>query len=354
MKTNDNTQQPLSLASLVRPNIRNLAPYSSARNEFHGDASVFLDANENPWNAPYNRYPDPLQRSLKARLAEIKGISEDHIFVGNGSDEAIDLVIRAFAEPGLDHITTLAPTYGMYEVAADINNVVCRKVELGPDFTLDATRVLEAADAWTKVIILCSPNNPTGNTLSRGEIHRILDEFPGIVVIDEAYIDFSSEPSFLSELERYPRLIVLQTLSKAWGGAGLRLGMAFASPEIIGILNKIKYPYNVSAPVQEAALRLLSDPERMEAQKRRILSERARLKQALEGAPFFFRVYPSDANFLLVDVGRADQLYAMLVKRGVVVRNRNNITLCRGCLRITVGTEEENDRLLEALENQTA
>lgn len=350
MKTNDKIQQPPSLQSLVRPNIWRLAPYSSARSEFHGDASVFLDANENPWNEPYNRYPDPLQRSLKARLSQLKGIGEDQIFVGNGSDEAIDLVIRAFAEPGLDHITTLSPTYGMYEVAADVNNVVCRKVELGPGFTLDAARVLDVADAWTKVIILCSPNNPTGNTLDREEIYRILDAFPGIVVIDEAYIDFSAEPSFLAELGRYPRLIVLQTLSKAWGGAGLRLGMAFASPEIIGILNKIKYPYNVSAPVQEAALRLLADPGKMEAQKRRILGERARLRQALEGMPFFFRVYPSDANFLLVDVGRADQLYAMLVKRGVVVRNRNNIALCRGCLRITVGTEEENDRLLKALE----
>lgn len=352
MKTNEPIQPPVPLQSLVRPNIWNLAPYSSARSEFHGEASVFLDANENPWNQPYNRYPDPLQRAFKARLAELKGIGEDHVFVGNGSDEAIDLVIRAFAEPGLDHITTIAPSYGMYEVAADINNVVCRKVELGPGFTLDAGRVLDAADAWTKVIILCSPNNPTGNTLDRREIYRILDTFRGIVVIDEAYIDFSSEPSFIAELDRYPRLIILQTLSKAWGGAGLRLGMAFAAPEIIEVLNKIKYPYNVSAPVQETALRLLADPGRMETQKRRILAERSRLKQALEAAPFFFRVHPSDANFLLVDVGRPDQLYASLVKRGVVVRNRNNITLCRGCLRITVGTAEENDRLLNALENQ--
>lgn len=352
MKTNEPMQPPLPLKSLVRPNIWNLAPYSSARSEFHGEASVFLDANENPWNEPYNRYPDPLQRAVKARLAHLKGIGEDHIFVGNGSDEAIDLVIRAFAEPGLDHITTITPSYGMYEVAADINNVVCRKVELGPGFTLDATRVLAAADAWTKVIFLCSPNNPTGNTLDRREIYRILDAFPGIVVIDEAYIDFSAEPSFIRELDRYPRLIILQTLSKAWGGAGLRLGMAFATPEIIEVLTKIKYPYNVSAPVQETALRLLADTGEMEAQKRQILAERSRLKQTLESAPFFFRVYPSDANFLLVDVGRADQLYASLVKWGVVVRNRNNITLCRGCLRITVGTPEENDRLLNALENQ--
>lgn len=354
MNSNNKMKQPLSLQSLVRPNIWNLAPYSSARSEFHGDASVFLDANENPWNEPYNRYPDPLQRNLKARLAELKNISEDQIFIGNGSDEAIDLVIRAFAEPGIDHITTVTPTYGMYQVAADVNNVVCRQVELGRGFTLDATRVLDVADDWTKVIILCSPNNPTGNTLDRREIYRILDQFPGIVVLDEAYIDFSEEPSFVAELARYPRLIILQTLSKAWGGAGLRLGMAFAAPEIIEILNKIKYPYNVSAPVQEAALRLLADPARMETQKRCILAERSRLKQALESAPFFFRVHPSDTNFLLVDVGRADQLYASLVKRGVVVRNRNNITLCRGCLRITIGTEEENNRLLKALENQPA
>ena len=339
-----------TLQSLVRPNIWNLQPYSSARSEFQGTATVFIDANENPWNPPYNRYPDPLQRTLKARIAEVKGVPEASIFTGNGSDEAIDLLLRIFCEPGVDNIVAIDPSYGMYQVAADINNVACRKVLLRTDFSLDVDALLAAADAQTKLIFLCSPNNPTGNSLDRQEMVRLLHTFEGIVVVDEAYIDFASQPSFLPELENYPNLVVLQTLSKAWGGAALRLGMAFASPAIIGLFNKVKYPYNVNLPAQREALALLNKPEQMEAQRQKVLEERERLRRAFEAAPFQYQVYPSDANFLLVEVGRANEIYAALVEKGVIVRNRNSVSLCRGCLRITVGTVDENTLLLQALE----
>ncbi|MDY3142281.1 MAG: histidinol-phosphate transaminase [Parabacteroides sp.] len=339
-----------TLQSLVRPNIWNLQPYSSARSEFQGTATVFIDANENPWNPPYNRYPDPLQRTLKARIAEVKGVPEASIFTGNGSDEAIDLLLRIFCKPGVDNIVAIDPSYGMYQVAADINNVACRKVLLRTDFSLDVDALLAAADAQTKLIFLCSPNNPTGNSLNRQEMVRLLHTFEGIVVVDEAYIDFASQPSFLPELENYPNLVVLQTLSKAWGGAALRLGMAFASPAIIGLFNKVKYPYNVNLPAQREALALLNKPEQMEAQRQKVLEERERLRRAFEAAPFQYKVYPSDANFLLVEVGRANEIYAALVEKGVIVRNRNSVSLCRGCLRITVGTVDENTLLLQALE----
>ena len=339
-----------TLQSLVRPNIWNLQPYSSARSEFQGTATVFIDANENPWNPPYNRYPDPLQRTLKARIAEVKGVPEASIFTGNGSDEAIDLLLRIFCEPGVDNIVAIDPSYGMYQVAADINNVACRKVLLRTDFSLDVDALLAAADAQTKLIFLCSPNNPTGNSLDRQEMVRLLHTFEGIVVVDEAYIDFASQPSFLPELENYTNLVVLQTLSKAWGGAALRLGMAFASPAIIGLFNKVKYPYNVNLPAQREALALLNKPEQMEVQRQKVLEERERLRQAFEAAPFQYKVYPSDANFLLVEVGRANEIYAALVEKGVIVRNRNSVSLCRGCLRITVGTVDENTLLLQALE----
>ena len=339
-----------TLQSLVRPNIWNLQPYSSARSEFQGTATVFIDANENPWNPPYNRYPDPLQRTLKARIAEVKGVPEVSIFTGNGSDEAIDLLLRIFCEPGVDNIVAIDPSYGMYQVAADINNVACRKVLLRTDFSLDVDALLAAADAQTKLIFLCSPNNPTGNSLDRQEMVRLLHTFEGIVVVDEAYIDFASQPSFLPELENYPNLVVLQTLSKAWGGAALRLGMAFASPAIIGLFNKVKYPYNVNLPAQREALALLNKPEQMEAQRQKVWEERERLRRAFEAAPFQYKVYPSDANFLLVEVGRANEIYAALVEKGVIVRNRNSVSLCRGCLRITVGTVDENTLLLQALE----
>lgn len=338
------------LKELVRPNVWNMKPYSSARDEYHGSASVFLDANENPYNTPYNRYPDPMQWKLKERIAELKGVAVKSIFLGNGSDEPIDLVIRAFCEPGADRIVSIAPSYGMYEVAAEVNNVEFCKVELDKSFNLDADRLLQAVDERTKVIYLCSPNNPTGNSLEREKLYRILNTFQGIVVIDEAYIDFSAEPSFLSELDRFPNLIVLQTLSKAWGAAGIRMGMAFASPEIIFILNKIKYPYNVNMLTQAQALDILNQADRMKEQLDAILSERARLQSVLSGLACVKKMYPTDANFILVDVGDANGIYDLLVNKGVIVRNRTNVTLCNGCLRITVGTPEENQALLAVLE----
>lgn len=334
----------------MRPNIRAMQPYSSARDEFHGSASVFLDANENPYNAPYNRYPDPMQWRLKERISEIKGVPVESIFLGNGSDEPIDLLLRAFCEPGKEKMLTTDPTYGMYQVAAEVNNVACVKVPLREDFSLDLPALLARIDDATKLIYLCSPNNPTGNSLGHDAIREVLRRFRGIVVVDEAYIDFSAGPSFLRELGEWPNLVVLQTLSKAWGCAAIRLGMAFASPEIIGVLNKIKYPYNVNLLTQEKALELL-DEDRMRTQLSQILQERTRLRRDLSAIPLVRRIYPTDANFLLVDVGDADGVYHKLVEEGIIVRNRNRVTLCRGCLRITVGTPEEDDRLLEALKN---
>ena len=334
----------------MRPNIRAMQPYSSARDEFHGSASVFLDANENPYNAPYNRYPDPMQWRLKERISEIKGVPVESIFLGNGSDEPIDLLLRAFCEPGKEKMLTTDPTYGMYQVAAEVNNVACVKVPLREDFSLDLPALLARIDDATKLIYLCSPNNPTGNSLGHDAIREVLRRFGGIVVVDEAYIDFSAGPSFLREMGEWPNLVVLQTLSKAWGCAAIRLGMAFASPEIIGVLNKIKYPYNVNLLTQEKALELL-DEDRMHRQLAQILQERTRLCHDLSAIPLVRRIYPTDANFLLVDVGDADGVYHKLVEEGIIVRNRNRVTLCRGCLRITVGTPEEDDRLLEALKN---
>lgn len=334
----------------MRPNIRAMQPYSSARDEFHGSASVFLDANENPYNAPYNRYPDPMQWTLKARISEIKGVPVASIFLGNGSDEPIDLLLRAFCEPGKEKMLTTDPTYGMYQVAAEVNNVACVKVPLREDFSLALPALLAHIDDATKLIYLCSPNNPTGNSLGHDAIREVLRRFRGIVVVDEAYIDFSAGPSFLREMGEWPNLVVLQTLSKAWGCAAIRLGMAFASPEIIGVLNKIKYPYNVNLLTQEKALELL-DEDRMHRQLAQILQERTRLRRDLSAIPLVRRIYPTDANFLLVDVGDADGVYHKLVEEGIIVRNRNRVTLCRGCLRITVGTPEEDDRLLEALKN---
>lgn len=334
----------------MRPNIRAMQPYSSARDEFHGSASVFLDANENPYNAPYNRYPDPMQWRLKERISEIKGVPVESIFLGNGSDEPIDLLLRAFCEPGKEKMLTTDPTYGMYQVAAEVNNVACVKVPLRDDFSLDLPALLARIDDATKLIYLCSPNNPTGNSLGHDVIREVLRRFRGIVVVDEAYIDFSAGPSFLREMGEWPNLVVLQTLSKAWGCAAIRLGMAFASPEIIGVLNKIKYPYNVNLLTQEKALELL-DEDRMHRQLAQILQERTRLCRDLSAIPLVRRIYPTDANFLLVDVGDADGVYHKLVEEGIIVRNRNRVTLCRGCLRITVGTPEEDDKLLAALRN---
>jgi histidinol-phosphate aminotransferase len=338
------------LNELVRPNIWALKPYSSARSEFHGEASVFLDANENPYNAPCNRYPDPLQRKLKERISALKDLAPEYIFTGNGSDEAIDLIIRAFCEPGADNMVTITPSYGMYEVAADVNNVPCIKAPLRADgFRLDAAAVLDAAGSRTKVIYLCSPNNPTGNLLEREEIYRLLKYFPGIVVVDEAYIDFADTLSLTRNLVSFPNLIVLQTLSKAWGAAGIRLGMAFASPEIIAVLNKIKYPYNVSRLTQEYALQLLHRESEMKKQVETIIGERARLAAALSQLPFVKHVFPSDANFILVRVADANATYQYLVSQKVIVRNRHTVALCEDCLRITVGTPDENNTLINVI-----
>ena len=341
-----------SLEELVRPNVWRMQPYSSARNEFQGNASVFLDANENPWNEPINRYPDPLQRQVKARLSQLKGVEPRSIFLGNGSDEAIDLVIRAFCEPKADNIVTITPSYGMYEVAAETNDVECRKVALDEHFDLDVAALWAAVDAHTKVIYLCSPNNPSGNSLNREAIYQLLRGFEGLVVVDEAYIDFSSQPSFLAELSQYPNLIVLQTFSKAWGAAAIRLGMAFAAPAIIEVLNKIKYPYNINLLVQNKALELMENEAEMRQEVKAILAERMRMAKLLSEAPFGFEVFPSDANFLLVRVGDADRLYKALVDRGIIVRNRNRMLKCQGCLRITIGLPAENDLLLHALSEE--
>lgn len=343
------TNKTFDVNAWVRPNIRAMQPYSSARDEFHGTASVFLDANENPYNAPYNRYPDPMQWRLKEKVAEIKGVPKECILLGNGSDEPIDLILRAFCEPGKECMLTVDPTYGMYQVAAEINNVTCRKVKLTSDFQIDMPAFLSQIDDTVKAIYLCSPNNPTGNSLNRKDIYQILDTFKGIVVVDEAYIDFSSLPSYTKDLSKYPNLVVFQTLSKAWGAAGIRLGMAFASPEIISVLNKIKYPYNVNQLTQEKALEILNNQETMKSQLTLILSERTRLQQELTAIPCVRKIYPTDANFILVDVGDADAVYQKLVDQGIIVRNRNKVVLCAGCLRITVGTEEENTALLNAL-----
>ncbi len=337
------------LKELVRPNIWNLKPYSSARNEFKGEASVFLDANESPYNKPYNRYPDPLQLEVKRKISGMKGIDTEKIFLGNGSDEPIDLLIRAFCEPAADTILSIDPSYGMYQVAADINNVECRKVRLKNDFSLDADALLNAVDQNTKIIFLCSPNNPTGNILSRKEIYKVLKGFEGIVVIDEAYIDFSSSPSFLSELNDFSNLVILQTLSKAWAGAGIRFGMAFASEDIVSILNKIKYPYNINMLTQTHAIELFNRENDVKNELIILLKERTLMETDLLDLPYVKQVYPSEANFILVKVDDANATYNYLVNQGIIVRNRNTVSLCEGCLRITIGAPEQNKILMDAL-----
>lgn len=338
------------LQQLTRPNIWSLAPYSSARSEYSGHvARVFLDANESPYNAPYNRYPDPLQHDVKKRLSGIKHVPEENIFLGNGSDEAIDLVYRCFCEPGVDNVVAICPTYGMYEVCADINNVEYRTVMLDENYQFSADSLLAACDDNTKVIWICSPNNPTGNNLKREEIFKVIDQFQGIVIVDEAYIDFSKEPTISRQLYKYPNLIVLQTMSKAWGSAAIRLGMAFASKEIIDIFNKVKYPYNVNELTQQQALKRLNDVTTVEQWVRLILQERGRVMLAFSELPFCEQIYPTDANFFLVKVEDAQSTYDYLVSKGIIVRNRTRIQLCGNCLRITIGTREENNELLGAL-----
>ena len=340
-----------TIKELVRPNIWSLAPYSSARNEYSGHvAHVFLDANENPFNGPYNRYPDPLQESLKERLSEVKNVPAENIFLGNGSDEAIDLVYRCFCEPKKDNVVAICPTYGMYEVCADINDVEYRKVMLDENYQITAEKLLAACDANTKAIWICSPNNPTGNNIMGEEIEKVIENFDGIVVVDEAYIDFSNQKSFKHYVgnDNY-NVIVLQTMSKAWGSAAIRLGMAFAKKEIIGIFNKVKYPYNVNMLTQEQAMKRLKDTQPVEQWVNILLQERERTIEAFGELPICEKIYPTDANFFLAKVKDAQKAYDYLVDKGIIVRNRTRIALCNNCLRVTIGTREENNELIGAL-----
>jgi histidinol-phosphate aminotransferase len=342
-----------NLDKLLRDNIRQLVPYSSARDEFKGEASVFIDANENSLGSPltkwYNRYPDPHQWKIKEVLAAIKGVAPQHIFLGNGSDECIDLLYRAFCVPGRDNVIINPPTYGMYEVSAHINDVEVRRAVLLDDFQLDLVHLETLVDEHTKIIWICSPNNPTANSMNRRDIEVILNNFPGLVVIDEAYINFSRHRSFIQELADYPNLVVLQTLSKAWGLAGLRLGMAFASEAIVEVYNKVKPPYNISQAAQELVLKALEEVGQVNDMIRLLVELRERLSLALSALPVVLTVYPSDANFLLVKTKDARGLYGWLLEEGIVVRDRSRVELCEGCLRITVGTEEENAALLSAM-----
>lgn len=338
------------LAELVRPNIRTLAPYSTARDEYGGQRiDVWLDANESPYDNGVNRYPDPRQQRLREVLAARKGIAADRIFIGSGSDEAIDLAYRIFCRPGIDNAVSIAPTYGMYRVAAAVNDVELREVPLGDDFSLPVERLLAAADERSKLLWLCSPNNPTGNAFPAQEIESLLRRFDGIVVLDEAYIDFADGGGFLPRLGEFPNLIVLQTLSKAWGMAGLRLGLAFASEEIAALFGRVKYPYNINTLTQRAVAESLRRD--ISAQVAAIRAERSRLASALAACSCIGQVYPSEGNFLLVKTTAPDPLYRELVAAGVIVRNRSRIAGCEGCLRITVGRPEENDRMLETVKN---
>ena len=343
-----------NLTKLIRPHLLNLKPYSSARDEFKGQAEVYLDANENPLGSvgdgQFNRYPDPLQMKLKEGISEIKKCVPQQIFLGNGSDEPIDLLIRIFCNPGVDNVIQLSPTYGMYQVSADINGVQIINVPLSDEFQILKEEVIKAISTETKIIFFCSPNNPSGNILNRTDILEIAAKAPGLVVVDEAYIDFSSEPSFIRELENFPNLIVLQTFSKAWGLAGIRLGMAFASSEIIEIMNKVKFPYNINILTQQTAQRALSRTVQKDRMVSKILKEKQWLIEHLEGAKYVLKVYPSDANFVLVKTSQGKVIYDKLVEQSIIVRDRSKIQLCEGCLRITVGTEGENLALMRAWE----
>lgn len=338
------------LNELLRPNIAALKPYTSARDEYQGkDAKVFLDANENPYNQPYNRYPDPLQRDLKERVARIKGVRPGQMFFGNGSDEAIDLMLRMFCRPGQDNAVAIEPTYGMYGVCADINGVEYRRVLMDENFQPDADKLLAAIDSNTKLVFFCSPNNPSGNNLDRAVIEKVLDSFDGITIVDEAYIDFAGVPSFLEQIDARPNLVVLQTFSKAWGMAGIRLGMAFASEEIIQTMNKVKYPYNVNQLTQQKALEEVKQYDRVQAWVCTLLEERARLMKDFAALDCCTKVYPSDANFFLARVKDASATYNYLVDNGIIVRNRSRIALCGNTLRVTIGTRAEDDELIECL-----
>ena len=344
-----------SINNILRNNIKNLVPYSSARDEYQGEASVFLDANENAFGSPlphnYNRYPDPLQFQVKKRLSEIKGVPPRNIFLGNGSDEAIDILFRSFCNPGVDNVILVPPTYGMYQVSANINDVETRNVPLTEEFQLNVDEIAEAIDEQTKLIFVCSPNNPTGNSIVRADVETLLANFNGIVVVDEAYINFSRQKTFIQELTEYANLVVLQTLSKAWGLAGLRVGMAFASEEIIEVMNRVKPPYNVNEASQQLALEALSNIDQVNAWIKETLLQRDKLVLSLKDFDFVTDIYPSDANFILVKTTNAKGIYNYLVEKGIIVRDRSKVMLCEGCLRITVGTPEENKELIENLQN---
>ena len=345
----------MDINELQRENIKNLKPYSTARDEYKGQASVFLDANENSYGSPleknYNRYPDPLQLDLKDAISKIKGVPIENTFLGNGSDEAIDLLYRAFCEPGKDNVIILPPTYGMYEVSANINNVEIRKINLLPNFQLDLDGIAEAVDENTKLIFICSPNNPTGNSIVRTDIETVLANFKGLVIIDEAYINYAKQRTFIKELIEYPNLVVMQTFSKAWGLAALRLGMAFAARPIIDVLNKVKPPYNINQATQDIALEALQNIGQVNDWIKITVEEREKLSANLLELNTVKKVYPSDANFILVEVDDAAKTYNALVDQGIIIRDRSKVTLCEGCLRITIGTQKENETLLNALKS---
>lgn len=337
--------------SIARPNIVRMTPYSSARDEYTGIASIYLDANENPFNYPYNRYPDPHQRELKKTIADIFSTPVHNIFLGNGSDEAIDLLFRVFCEPARDNAIAISPSYGMYEVCASMNDVEIRKVLLKPDFSLDAEDILKTADLNTKLVFLCSPNNPTGNLLDSIEIKKLLQSFGGLVILDEAYIDFARSEGMLPRLADYPNLVVLRTFSKAWGLAGIRLGMAFASEQIIRLMTKVKYPYNLNILTQEFALKSIVNKDQRDKWVETIINERESMKMKLGKLEFVQRIYPSDANFLLVKVNEPQSLYLFLKDKGIIVRDRSRVVLCEDSLRITIGTNDENRSLLNEMKN---
>ncbi len=345
----------MNILELLRPHLRNIKPYSSARDEYTGREGVFLDANENPFGSAtsesFNRYPDPHQKILKNRVSEIKGVDVEKVFLGNGSDEPIDLIIRAFCEPGVDNLILTPPTYGMYEVSAQINNIQIKKVPLTTDFQLDVNNILDSTDERTKLIFLCSPNNPTGNRMNEEDIESIIQNFNGLVVLDEAYIDFSEFDGFIPKLGKYKNLFILQTLSKAWGLAALRLGMAFADKEIVNILDKIKPPYNINGATQKLALEALNNVSWKDNHVREILSQREILKNELVQLSGVIKVFPTDANFLLVKMDEAGRIFQSLIDQRIIVRDRSKVILCDDCLRITVGTSDENRRLLEALKS---
>jgi histidinol-phosphate aminotransferase len=343
----------VNIENLLRENIKRLVPYSSARDEYTGKASIYLDANENAFGSPlpdaWHRYPDPHQQALKEKLSGIKGVPAANIFIGNGSDEVIDLLFRVFCNPGVDNVIICPPTYGMYAVSAATNDVAVRNVLLTAEFQLDLPGIEAATDAHTKIIWLCSPNNPTGNVLHRADVELILNNFPGLVVIDEAYINYSRQRSFIQELTEYPNLVVMQTLSKAWGLAALRVGMAFAGAPVMEALSKVKPPYNVNGASQQLALQALDQVALVNESIRMTVAERARMAAALDTLPIITKVYPSEANFLLVATTDATGIYNFLVEKQIIVRNRHTVILCNNCLRITIGTPDENNTLLQAL-----